>query len=236
MPFLQPPPPGFHGAAAAMEKLEPKALASLVTSCVLARAPPDAAAYAMGAEELGGLVNALKFVFKTATKGNVPAVEFGDALTGAGVESERAQALQAVWEKKGAKAVAAYEGGAVALPELTQFDWKLGVSMASSDWCVESHEAGSSHTTWRLASRSLPPRRRWRRLRRSVLRLTTRSVCVCLHSASLSTGFVTIQLHVKNPDGSTTPHAFELSLQEFDEFAKQWAQIGQLMEANTTED
>jgi hypothetical protein len=81
---------------------------------------------------------------------------------------------------------------------------------------------------------------------------------------------VTIQLHVKEPDGSSTPHAFELSLTgahicsplslplspalcvrlaglthercmrvvhaEFDTFAKSWAQIGQLMEANTVED
>lgn len=134
MPFLEPPPPGFHGAAAAMEKLEPKALVSLVTSCVLAGNQPDAMVYAMGTEELGGLVNALRFVFKTATKGNVSAVEFGDALAGAGVESERATALQAVWEKKGAKVVGAYTSSALALPELSQFDWKLGVSLASSDW------------------------------------------------------------------------------------------------------
>jgi hypothetical protein len=134
MPFLQPAPPGFHGAAAAMEKLEPKALASLVTSCVLGDNQADTTTYAMDAGELGGLVNALKFMFKTATKENVSAVEFGDGLTGAGVESGRAAALQAVWEKKGAKVVGAYTSGALKLPELSQFDWKLGVSMASSNW------------------------------------------------------------------------------------------------------
>ena len=168
MPFMRPPPPGFHGAAAAMEKLEPKALVALVNNCVLQATPPDTLLYPMGREELGGLVNGLKFVFRTATKEGVDADDFAAALSEAGVGDARVAALRSVWEKKGSKATAAYSSGALALPQLAAFDWKLGVSMASSD------------------------------------------------CSSLATGFVTIKLQVRDAEGGLTPHAFELSLAEFD--------------------
>ena len=165
---MRPPPPGFHGAAAAMEKLEPKALVALVNNCVLQATPPDTLLYPMGREELGGLVNGLKFVFRTATKEGVDADDFAAALSEAGVGDARVAALRSVWEKKGSKATAAYSSGALALPQLAAFDWKLGVSMASSD------------------------------------------------CSSLATGFVTIKLQVRDAEGGLTPHAFELSLAEFD--------------------
>ena len=165
---MRPPPPGFHGAAAAMEKLEPKALVALVNNCVLQSTPPDTLLYPMGREELGGLVNGLKFVFRTATKEGVDADDFAAALSEAGVGDARVAALRSVWEKKGSKATAAYSSGALALPQLAAFDWKLGVSMASSD------------------------------------------------CSSLATGFVTIKLQVRDAEGGLTPHAFELSLAEFD--------------------
>ena len=135
--WAQAPPPGFHGAAAAMGGIEVKALTSLVKSCVLGESKPDAGAYSLGAAELGGVVNALKFVFRTATKGEVSQEDFQAWLAQEGVDSERATALASVFEQKRGAAVAAYRKG-VAMPELSRFDWKLGVSMASSDWCVNS--------------------------------------------------------------------------------------------------
>ena len=141
--WMRPPPPGFHGAAAAMAKMEPKALTSLVKSCVLGDSQPDPVAYAMGKEELGGAVNALKFAFRTAIKAEVAEADFASGMSDAGVDSERAAALAAVFESKRGAATAAHRKG-LALPELSQFDWKLGVSMASSDWCAPARSAAVS--------------------------------------------------------------------------------------------
>lgn len=62
-------------------------------------------------------------------------------MSDAGVDSERAAALAAVFESKRGAATAAHRKG-LALPELSQFDWKLGVSMASSDWCAPARSCG----------------------------------------------------------------------------------------------
>lgn len=134
--WAQAPPPGFHGAAVVMGKMEVKALASLVKSCVLGDSQPDARAYSLEAAEVEGAVNALTFAFRTAIKGEVSQEDFQAWLSQEGVDGERAAALAGVLEQKRGAATAAYRKN-LAMPELSQFDWKLGVSMASSDWCVK---------------------------------------------------------------------------------------------------
>ena len=133
----QAPPPGFYGAAEAMGKIEVKALTSLVKSCVLGDSQPDARTYSLGAAEFDGVMNALTFVFRLAIKGEVAQEDFQAWLAREGVDSERAGALASVFEQKRGAATAAYRTS-LAMPELSQFDWKLGVSMASSDWCVKA--------------------------------------------------------------------------------------------------
>lgn len=245
--WAQPAPPGFHGAAAAMGKLEPKVLTSLVKSCVLGGSQADPSAYALGAHELQGVVNALTFVFRTATKGEVSQENFQAWLAGEGVDSERATALAAVFEQKRAATTATYRKG-LTVPELSQFDWKLGVSMASSDWCVTN----------------LPPQRRPARSRFSMyaaIRVhveVTRGVPQRLavdwlrnHPAACQRGRrQQYTAHVRAlahryarplPSAASAASMFgsigNLVLRaEFEDFAKSWAQIGQLMEAQTAED
>lgn len=188
MPFLSPPPPGFHGAVAAMETMEPQTLQQLVASCILKNDVADPVRFALGAADLESVVNFLKYAFHVAAKESVDVEGFTAGLRGTGLGATWVSALEAAWAKKGAKASAAFSSATLSLPQLTSIDWKLGVSL------------GSSHCT------------------------------------ALSAGFVTIQLHVKHDDGTSRPATFELSLAEFDNFAKSWATIGQLMEVNNGAD
>jgi|EP01047_Picozoa_sp_COSAG01_P067996 hypothetical protein len=199
----------------------------------------------MPVAELQGILSALKYVFRyaaqvasmlsvrchldlafmsvqslpincrVAAKEGVDTAAFTAGLQATGLGVTRVAALGEAWEKKvrmslcpmpptplllllrstdinlqlhdastqGAKASAAFASTVMAIPQLAGFDWKLGVSLSSSN------------------------------------------------CAALSTGFVTIQLHVKEADGSLTPHTMELSLAQFDAFAKSWETVGQLMES-----
>ena len=132
--FLEPPPPGFHGAVAAMEALEPEVLQALVANSVLSDKAADPAEYGgIDASTLGGLLNALKYVFKVGAKDGVDVDGFRHGLVGAGLGGARVDALAAAWERKGAKACAAFASAAMSIPQLAGFDWKLGVSLSSSE-------------------------------------------------------------------------------------------------------